>query len=679
LKEKAKPEVLGGVTAKSILATVIIFIIFIPFSLIGRYFTDRPETFYGYPMTFLVMVSIFYALGKLGPRLQFTPQEFAVVYAMTTFIGGSRILMWWGHTEQIWPMFTMSWAVFALGLNSNPTVWGPLVPDHLFPTANREKLLGMFMNGISPGEAFPLTALATPLLIYSIFAWLLMCLSMAIVWGIIGYSWANVERITFINALPTMMVTRWGLEDRSLWGFKGPMKVFWAVFIFGIIAAGTPLILEVFPAIPVLGAFEFGWFQLRIFPFMPSVLPGAMGYGWMNWVQILMGLVVPTEILTSCVINYVAFGVIYNAIALQAGWYVSYTPGDELSNMWGLPWEQAPISFSALARGAMLALGATLLFMSRDRIRMLADALRGKDTVELGLSMRFVSILGIASFIVFWILLSALGLPVIMGLMWIIMYVLWHLMTARGQATYADHPFELWQFDWKVMKFTGAGLGYWPATASADQVWFLTRSVTYGHSSWIPRCGAWWGIAGLAPIYKMASEFKINLKHLTYLMFGVMIIGLPTIFFSQASLAAHVGYLNTNMYSWQAGHAESMGVTSLGLTPGASLDLEVTWLGVGVIYGILLYALKTFVPALPYDPFMMAISLCDLEWWWLMALFSLVIKLVLMRIVGAETFTRYALYAMVGGLAGYGVVFTVTSFINFGMVGLPTFLTRYVP
>jgi len=318
-KEKVKPEILGGVTAKSIAATVIIFIIFIPFSLIGRYFTDRPATFYGYPMTFLVMVAIFYFIGKLGPRFQFTPQEFAVVYAMTTFIGGSRILMWWGHTEQIWPLFTLSWAIYPLGLNSNPAVWNSLVPDFLFPATNREDLVKMFMGGISPGQVFPLTVLVTPLMLFSVFAWLVTCLSMAIVWGIIGYSWANVERITFINALPTIMVTRWGLEEKSLWGFKGPMKLFWVLFVFGMIAAGTPLILEVFPAIPILAAFEFGWFQLRIFPFMPSVLPGALGFGWMNWVQVLMGLVLPNEILLSCVWNWLIFGVIYNAIALASG------------------------------------------------------------------------------------------------------------------------------------------------------------------------------------------------------------------------------------------------------------------------------------------------------------------------------------------------------------------------
>lgn len=679
MEEKVKPEILGGVTAKSIAATVIIFAIFIPFSLIGRYFTDRPETFYGYPMTFLVMVFIFYLVSKLGPRFEFTPQEFAVVYAMTTFIGGSRILMWWGHTEQIWPLFTLSWATYPLGLNANPTVWGPFVPDQLFPTANREDLVRMFINGISPGESFPLTALATPLITFSILAWLTMCLSMAIVWGIIGHSWAEVERITFINALPTIMVTRWGLEDKSLWGFKGPMKLFWSLFVFGIIAAGTPLLLEVFPAIPMLGAFEFGWFQLRIFPFMPSALPGALGYGWMNWVQILMGLILPNEILLSCVWNWLILGVIYNTIALQAGWYTSYAPGDELSNQWGLPFSQAPINFSQIAYGGMLGGGICLLWMSRNRIKTLADALRGNDTKELGLSMRFVTILGIASFLILWMFLSALGVPAIISLMWLVMFILYHLMTARAQATYVDHPGALWGFDWHVMYPTGAALGYWPATAPSNQTWFLTRSITFGQSSWVNRCGGWWQIAGLAPIYKIASELRINLKHLTYLMFAVMIIGVPTVFFSQAFMAAHVGYLNTNMYSWMAGTVEEQGTVSAGLPPGASFDLAQTWVIAGIFYGISLYVLKTFVPVLPYDPFMMVISLVNLEWWWLMALFSLIIRMIVIRIVGPETYTKYTLAAVVGGLAGYGVVFTVYSFINFGMVGLPTFQARYVP
>lgn len=679
MEEKVKPEILGGVTAKSVTATVIIFAIFIPFSLIGRYFTDRPETFYGYPMTFLVMVFIFYLLGKLGPRFEFTAQEFAVVYAMTTFIGGSRILMWWGHTEQIWPLFTLSFAPIALGLNSNPSVWDALVPDYLFPIANREELVGMLMNGISPGETFALTALANPIMIFTIFAWLASCLSMAIVWGIIGHSWANVERITFINALPTIMVTRWGIEEKSLWGFKGAMKLFWVLFIFGIIAAGTPLMLEVFPAIPVLAAFEFGWFQLRLLPFMPSILPGGLGFGWMNWVQILMGLILPNEILLSCVWNWLIFGVIYNAIALASGWYVSYSPGDELASPGALPWAQAPLNLRQVAYGGMLGGGICLLWMSRDRIKMIAETLTGKDTQDLGLSMRFIAILGLGSFLVFWILLSALGVPVIIGLMWLVMFILYHLMTARAQATYVDHPGALWGFDWHVLYPTGASLGYWPATVPSNQAWFLTRSMTFGQSSWVNRCGGWWQIAGLAPIYKIASEFRINLKHLTYLMLAVMIIGVPTVFFSQAFIAAHVGYLNTNMYSWMAGTVEEQGTVTAALPPGATFELAEGWIIGGLIYGIFLYFLKTFVPALPYDPFMMVISLVNLEWWWLMALFSVIIRIIVIRIVGPETYTRYALAAVIGGLAGYGVVFTVASFVNFGMVALPTFQARYVP
>jgi len=76
---------------------------------------------------------------------------------------------------------------------------------------------------------------------------------------------------------------------------------------------------------------------------------------------------------------------------------------------------------------------------------------------------------------------------------------------------------------------------------------------------------------------------------------------------------------------------------------------------------------------------MMVISLVNIEWWWLMALFSLIIKIIVGRIVGPETYTKYALAAIVGGLAGYGLIFTIAYFINFGMVGLPTFQARYVP
>jgi hypothetical protein len=328
----------------------------------------------------------------------------------------------------------------------------------------------------------------------------------------------------------------------------------------------------------------------------------------------------------------------------------------------------------------MWASALIMLWMARDRFRLLAGAVRGRDVVEAGLSMRFVAILGITSFLALWILMSASGIPVIIALMWIVMYFLYHVTTARAQAQYVDHPGSLYAVDWRILWPTGVALGYWPETFPSNQTWLLTRAITFGQSSWVPRCGGWFGITGVAPLYKVAREFNVDLKQMLIAMIGVAVLGTPLVYITGYYFCVHGGgFLNTRLYNWVAGSIETQGVMRATLTPGATFSMEIGWTIIGVILGFAFYAIKAFLPWIPIDPYWMSIMLINVEWYWLMALASLITRIVVIRVVGPETYARYVVPVSIGALVGYGAVYTLSTLANFGLVCLPKFLSLYTP
>ncbi|MEM4474573.1 MAG: hypothetical protein QXY75_06315, partial [Candidatus Bathyarchaeia archaeon] len=494
------------------------------------------------------------------------------------------------------------------------------------------------------------------------------------------------EKILFVNALPATLLIQSTITEKAgekpmLFNLRErTMKIFWVFFTIGFIASITPLLIELFPALPLMSAFQFGWINVPVFSFMPNILPGAMGYGWWNWVQYFLGLLVPNDILATAVILYIVFGIGYNAIALQAKWYATYTPGSELTSAGALPWGQAPIAWRVMAYGAMIGAALLMFWSARDRLKLLVSSLRGNDIIELGLSMRFVTIVGIISFIVVWILMAAVGMPVIIALLWLIPLFLYHTTCARAQAQYVDHPGAYYVFDWKFLYPMGAALGYWPASPPSNQTWLLTRAITLGYSSWIPRCGGWFNITGVMPLYRIARDLKVNLKDMFIALIIVAVIGTPLVYFTGYWFVIHGGgFLNTRLYAWPWSTVQSQGLTTASLTAGATWSMEIGWLIGGMILTFVVYTMKIFLPWLPLDPYWVGIMLINTEWYWLMALASLATRLIAIRIIGIEGYYKYAAPVAIGALVGYGSVYTLSALANFGLVALPTFLRLYTP
>jgi len=677
LKERA-------LSVRVVIISAILFAVFLPISEIILFYTDKPGTLYGWPISTFLLVLIMFLLGKLSKRLRLSPSEFAMLLIVANFIGGSRAVAWYCHTEQILRLADNVFGVMPVGMLQYPEYWNKWTPGYLYPMQLRTEITGMIMNGLSSGQVFPWDTFLPPLMVWVAFTILMMFVCIFVTFAFIGPTWVRKERLPFAAFAQTpIFLTRNGMgEGNPLFDFKhARTKVFYVFLAIGLFLGVTPLVLEIFPMIPLLSAFEFGWFKTDL-TFLPSILPGAKATGWFNWFMFFIGLIVPNDVLFTSVICFVIFDVLWNAVAFSIGAYTTYTPGNEFQNWCSFqPYGQAPFPIAYMGgEGMTIGMGIILFWVSRDRFKVLFEALRGKDTIEDGLSMRFLGYFGVVSLLATWLLMTAVGIPPIIALEWLFLFFTCNAYMARIAAEYYDICWSLDSVDWKYMYPTGAALGYWPMTSPSNQTWFITRAFTSGEASWVHRCGAFFGIVGLAPLYKILSEFKVNLKHAIYMMIAIAVIGTPLVYISSYWLVIHGGgYLNTNLYQ-RASAVAGQGVITQNLgIPGANWSNQIVWLFVGMILSFVFYGIKVFFPMIPINPYMIVACLALNQWAWQMALASLIVRVAAIRVVGAKTYNEYALAVVAGVVAGYGTVYTLTAFTNLFQVCLPKLMSLFVP
>jgi hypothetical protein len=678
-KSETKP-----VTLRAIIVAVLMFAIFLPISEILLLYNRNPSTYYGFPLTFFWLTMMFYALGKVSNKLRLSVSEYAFVFVVVNILAGARGMSMWAQTENFLRFSDEAASILITGLFNTPALYESLVPEILFPAAQRADVVNMVMMGMSPGQIFPWAALAVPVAMYSIFTFLIMSISAFISFAILSPVWTDIEKLPFpIHALSAIEFARDGIEKRRIFNLKeGDRKVFWIFFLIGAIASLTPVLLELVPTLPLLNTFNFGETRVPILSSISSVLPGWIGYGWWVFPQFFIGLVVSNEALISAIVAYLVH-CIYNVIAVQAGWYQYYVPGSEVTGgYWDLPSGQSPFPLRYMIMpGGFVGVGIILFWAARHRIKKVVNALLGKENaVEAGLSLRFVSYIGVASIVLFLGLFAVVGVPFIIGLMWLVMWICFYTAAARAAAVYGGAGGALNYGDWKVMYPVGSSLGYWPVDPPGNQAWFVTRAVTYGFADTMARGGGMYDMVALTALCHIQKSFNVNMKHVYIAVLVVAGLGTPLMYLSGYWFTVHTGGLySVNSMPYYDMMMDYQGVMLAYFTAGGNFFLESAWFVTGIGISVGIYALKMFVPILPIDPTILTILLWNPEWFWMTAIASLVVKFVAIRIVGQKTFMEYAKAVVVGSMAGFGAIFTLLALSQLGLVAIPRFLSLYTP
>jgi hypothetical protein len=331
--------------------------------------------------------------------------------------------------------------------------------------------------------------------------------------------------------------------------------------------------------------------------------------------------------------------------------------------------------------GGFVGVGIILFWAARHRIKKVFNSLRGKENpIENGLSLRLISYVGVISIILCLVFFAIIGVPVIVGLMWLIMWICFYTAAARAAAQYGGAGGALNYGDWAVIYPVGSGLGYWPVNAPSNQTWFVTRAITFGFSNTMARGGGMYDMTALTALGQIQRSFNVNMKHVFIAVLVVAALGVPIIYLTGYWFVVHTGGLySVNSTPYYDMMMDYQAIMFSYFNAGGNFFLESAWFVTGIGISVGLYALKMFVPIVPIDPFILTILLWNPEWFWMTAIASLVVKFVAIRIVGQKTFTEYAKAVTVGSMAGFGAIFTLLALSQLGLVALPRFLSLYTP
>ncbi|MEM2823886.1 MAG: DUF6785 family protein [Thermofilaceae archaeon] len=688
-----------GLTLRSIVIGTILLLIAVPISVMTWLYTSKGGTINAFFLPFIYIILINELIGRVNKNWRLSGPELVVIFPALLLVNSIKYM----------PKGALSGGEAVIGLVEKSliaaisssimvpdlaTYYQPMMPSWMAPKSI--EALEAIAYGLKPGQALPWGEFTVPIVYWSFYVVLIYCLCLFLGFGIYGRRWVEVERLVFPLSQPMIFAVNSAMDldpttNKSRWFDLRNInyKIFWITFIIGVILSAIPIFGEIIPPLAVWGAFAWGE-QPILFSWLPAIAPGAMARGVLQMDQVALWLLLPTSTLLTCVVAYVIFGLIYQALAVQLG-MVRYTPGMEFLWNWeDIPanWYPVPYRFIGVT-GMMVGLGLICLYNARDRFKEIFSSLTGPSRIEYGLSTRGIAFFGLIVMVAILVLFIGSGVPPVIALIMLFLAIIYYTALARVTS-------ELW---WHVDDFITTGgysyiyypgvvLGHWPYTLPTEgnnYAAFVTAYLAYPFNEcWTVRVNGL-GPGGTIGLYKIAYETRTNLKDVLiatifYVILGTVLTSIFMIWF----LAHGGGITRTNSWgNWIHWAKTGYMVTgNWGFGPSGETRPEAIFpfAAAGLVLFFALYFLRIRFPWFPLDPTAFTMSLAvGLIWTWLSALVALVIKLVLVRALGVRRFEQYVLAIATGLALGFGAPILVAGLIEFFSVIMPRFAAYYVP
>jgi hypothetical protein len=688
-----------GLSVRSAIIGLVLLLLAVPLSVMTWLYTSKGGTINAFFLPFLYIILLNELIGRINRKWKLTGQELVVIFPALLLVnsikymakgalsGGEAVI---GFVEKTL-IAAISGQIVAPELAD---YWRRIVPPFMAPKS--ELALRAIYQGLTPGQALPWGEFIVPIIYWSIYTTLTYFLCLFLAFGVYGRRWVEYERLPFPMSQPMIFAvnnsmdvdpatgkTRWFNLSISYY------KVFWISFFIGAIASAIPIFGEIIPPLAVYGAFAWGE-QPVLLTWLPSIAPGAMGKGVLQVELISLWLLLPTSVLLTCVIAYVIFGLLYQAIAVQLK-IIPYNPGMEFLWNWeNMPANWAPLPYRVIGvTGMMVGLGIISLYYLRDRFKELFSTLRGPDRVEYGLSLRGVTLFGLVTMIAILALFTASGVPFIIAVIMLIMAIIYYTALARVCALLWWAPDDLMGAGgYSYIYAPGAVLGYWPWTLPPEgnnYAAFATAMLaTPFDNCWTLRVNGF-GPGGTVCLYKIAHGTRTNLKDvlvmsMIYAAFGTVLTYTWTIWF----LAHGGGIARTNSWGswvhwWKTGYAMT---GAWQFMPWGATDPNAVWpyAIAGFVLILAIWWLRMRFPWFFIDPTAFTASVAvGLIWTWTSALIALILRLVLIRVMGVKRFEDYVMPIATGIALGFGAPILIAGLVEFFTVILPRFSAFYVP
>jgi hypothetical protein len=692
-------EFLPGITKRSLAIGIPLVLIYAYLSVVVGLYTDKGGTFGTFIIPMVYLVAIFELLGRANPKMRLTPQEWVFVFSLFTFMGMHSYLTMHAAAHINPPQYIWScipWGDYlAFTIDPLRDYWSRAVPAFSIPPEPvRFDVARMIVSGRSPGQEIPWGAVLQPLFYWGL-VYLFYSLISAWVAFTFGRPWVEEERLVFPLAVPSLYLFREAGEITTgnksrLFDFSVPhTKVFWAMFVIGIISGINPILAELLPAFPIAA----WWGETNVaLPFLAQLWPGIYAAAIFFIPQIAVGLVMPNDALITLVLCWIIFGVLYQGIAVATG-IVPYRPGMEF--VW--PWEDYPgvwmpfpYRFIA-ANGVALSITIWMLYRYGRRIAEVLSTLWKKDIVEQGLSLRLVTALMVIGFFGWYALMLAEQADPIVALLVPIWAILFNIMYARVFAEVFWHVGTGWGHAWDLTYQVGRFVRGWPSEAdigwdrpNTNPAWFTIARHTANMHNWNVSFSPL-SSGHQVTLYKLAHDLKMRMTDL------LVAIILGTVVFSFVAMPLEAYFILHTKGGLQATNAAgaswwpwmAAGWYHRGRWMGAGMTPQVVagyFFLAGALLGIVLYVLKARfawfwfinVPAL-------YVGMTIVTYMWLTSLLALIIKYVAIRTVGIKRYEEYAMPACAGWILGFGAAWLPAALVNLFAVVIPRMSALWLP
>ncbi|MEM0023921.1 MAG: DUF6785 family protein [Thermofilaceae archaeon] len=687
---EAKVERIRVLTPPLLITVIILTIGSEIFTIWFRSLTTKMWSYTGWFIGAFYVVLIMQLLGMLSPKLRLNPGQQLLLLLPFWYAAGKAFMITGAGGENWHEMLYPIWSFLIRGLREPAlrTYTWDLTPSLIAPKDLTE--LDKIWRGLMPGEVINWGPWMAPIAFWSLWLIVTTLIIVTLVYTVIGPQTVEVERLVYPMSVPaTVLLTNagtWvevgGKARSKLFDLADMrMRIFWISFVVGaLFLSMIPLLMEVLPVIPVLGAFLWGEIPLSLQTWFntAAVLPGGHFYAVFIIHQAILMTLLPYDVLITPVIIWLIVYLIYVPLGVRMG-FLPYTPGVEGWANWYYGY-MSPFPFAAFAiYGMSLGLGLLTLWEARGTV---AKALKGG--VELPVKQLLYLFAGL--FLVWLVLWTAAGANPVMMIYFFILFILWQISIVRYYAEIWWHPPVIHDTYYLLIWPVGAGVGAWASVPTqASQPLYIQNMALLVHGCWAAYRQSPWNMGFTAHTYKWARDLNVNLRDVMLALFAIAVVGWPVAFIFNVWWLYHGGgyvKLNEGTYGWPVDVALNQGVR--GLTHFSSLLEMPFWQhGVMALIGIILvfaiYFLRMRFAWFMINPTAVAMTLWLVEFIWLAALAALIAKYLGIRIFGARRYEEYASYVAAGLCWGLGAGYIIGGFYDLFLGVLPKFYAFFVP
>jgi len=634
-----------------------------------------------YPVRWFIPYIYFFLvvelLGRISPRFRLNSAQIIALLIPLSFAAGCRYIYMGeragGHVyswlDYVW-QYTIKSQLYSQAAKTAVLT----LPSWLIP--HNDFAINVVYYGLQAGQSIPWDVWMGPIITWSLTYISMSVFQIGIGFLLTGPQWTEVERLVFPLSIPAVysieqLVTRDEKGKSRL--FSKESKLFWAFFAIGFIESMSHFASDVFPILRPLGILPYGDIDFPIFRSLNPLLPGADFHAVFILPQAILEVLLPYGILISAVIGGFLVNFLLNPLLVALG-LLPYNPGwDYFAYARNAPYSY----YVAIMTGMIPGLAIWLIWAMRERIKAIFRALVGKENSYIGdLPVRQAAWITLGSLLLLFVIWVAAGMPFIIGLIVITIYLLYQIAAARFMN-------EVWihqpgpDYCWTLYYPIGATLGYWNWSSPNVNSQALVASnalLVLNGGGYDLRTAVSTPFSTL--FYQMSRKLKASIKQMYFWYIIVAVLMIPTAIVLRLFMEAHTGAKNLAAAGIGPASGLSYGVLTLS-TPtytgfSWTTNYVVAFLGMALIW-ILIY-LKNFSWFSWFNPAGFILGMQTPGWMFWNSLLALIIKFVTYRVVGPRKTEENIVPAISGFAIGTGAAALFDGLFTFFVSALPTTL-----